>query len=156
MTGNHYSHSKHLGSSLFEVLIVMAIVAILSALSLSSYLCQRQLVQSVREVMAFLAYQQQRSLLFNCKVQIVLWLSPINKLEAKSLTTPTTKESIQLGLNNQLIRSTATRFTFCGLRQTLRPMHFVLSNGDEEVKIIISSLGRIRACSQTIKAFSVC
>ncbi|AWF42429.1 putative prepilin peptidase dependent protein A [Proteus mirabilis] len=117
---------------------------------------QRQLVQSVREVMAFLAYQQQRSLLFNCKVQIVLWLSPINKLEAKSLTTPTTKESIQLGLNNQLIRSTATRFTFCGLRQTLRPMHFVLSNGDEEVKIIISSLGRIRACSQTIKAFSVC
>lgn len=108
MTGNHYSHSKHLGSSLFEVLIVMAIVAILSALSLSSYhqlLRQRQLVQSVREVMAFLAYQQQRSLLFNCKVQIVLWLSPINKLEAKSLTTPTTKESIQLGLNNQLIRS---------------------------------------------------
>ncbi|EMI5800301.1 prepilin-type N-terminal cleavage/methylation domain-containing protein, partial [Proteus mirabilis] len=80
MTGNHYSHSKHLGSSLFEVLIVMAIVAILSALSLSSYhqlLRQRQLVQSVREVMAFLAYQQQRSLLFNCKVQIVLWLSPI-------------------------------------------------------------------------------
>ncbi|NAG47432.1 potassium:proton antiporter, partial [Escherichia coli] len=73
-----------------------------------------------------------------------------------SLTTPTTKESVQLGVSNQLIRSTATRFTFCGLRQTLRPMHFVLSNGDEEVKIIISSLGRIRACSQTIKAFSVC
>lgn len=150
------------GISLLEILIVMLIVSILSYLSISSYqhlIKQRHLIQSVRETIAFLYYQQQQALLFNVKIKISLHLSPSNKIVAIpfSLRYLSEKQTIyQLSLGIQLKQSTVSNFTFGGIRQTLKPMSFVLQNEEDEVKIIISSLGRIRACSQKIKVFSSC
>ena len=148
------------GVSLLEILIVMLIVSILSYLSISSYqhvIKQRHLIQNVRETIAFLSYQRQQALLFNVKIKIVFWLSPHNKIMATPLHyLPVQQEIFSLAPGIQLKQSTISNVTFGGIRQTLRPMSFVLQSEEGEVKIIISSLGRIRACSQKIKVFASC
>lgn len=150
------------GISLLEILIVMMIVSILSYLSISAYQhfsYQRQLLHSVRETIAFLSYQQQQALLFNVKIKITLLLSPNNKIVAIPLHfryLPEQQDIFQLASGIQLKQSTVSNFTFGGIRQTLKPMSFILHSTEGEVKVIISSLGRIRACSQNMKAFSPC
>lgn len=151
---------SELGISLLEMLIVMMIASILSYLSITTYqqfTHQRQLIHSVRETIAFLSYQRQQALLFNIKIRISLHLSPSNKVVAIPLRHSPEKQIIfQLASGIQLKQSTVSNFTFGGLRQTLRPMSFVLQSSEGEVSIVISSLGRIRACSQKIKVFSPC
>ncbi|MDO5404771.1 potassium:proton antiporter [Proteus faecis] len=153
---------SELGISLLEMLIVMMITSILSYLSITTYqqyTHQRQLIHSVRETIAFLSYQRQQALLFNIKIKISLHLSPSNKVVAMPfpLRYSTEKQTIfRLASGIQLKQSTVSNFTFGGIRQTLRPMSFVLQHSESEVKIVISSLGRIRACSQQIKVFSPC
>lgn len=150
------------GISLLEMLIVMMIASILSYLSITTYqqfTHQRQLIHSVRETIAFLSYQRQQALLFNIKIKISLHLSPSNKVVATPFSQQhlTEKQTIfQLTTGIQLKQSTVSNFTFGDIRQTLRPMSFVLQSPEGEVKIVISSLGRIRACSQKIKVFSPC
>lgn len=150
------------GISLLEILVVMMIVSILSYLSIPAYqhfTYQRQLLHSVRETIAFLSYQQQQALLFNVRIKITLLLSPNNKIIATPLHSRHLSEQqdiFQLASGIQLKQSTVSNFTFGGIRQTLKPMSFVLHSVEGEVKIIISSLGRIRACSQSMKAFSSC
>lgn len=150
------------GISLFEMLIVMMITSILSYLSITTYqqfTHQRQLIHSVRETIAFLSYQRQQALLFNIKIRISLHLSPSNKVVAIPFPhrhSPEKQIIFQLSSGIQLKQSTVSNFTFGGLRQTLRPMSFVLQSSEGEVSIVISSLGRIRACSQKIKVFSPC
>ncbi|WP_193016070.1 prepilin-type N-terminal cleavage/methylation domain-containing protein [Proteus sp. FME41] len=148
------------GVSLLEILIVMLIVSIVSYLSISSYqqiIKQRYLIQSVRETIAFLSYQRQQALLFNVKIKMVFLLSPHNKIMATPLhPLSIQQETFSLVSGIQLKQSTVSNFTFGGIRQTLKPMNFILQSEEGEVKIIISSLGRIRACSQKIKVFSSC
>lgn len=150
------------GISLLEILVVMMIVSILSYLSIPAYqhfTDQRQLLHSVRETIAFLSSQQQQALLFNVRIKITLLLSPNNKIIATPLYSRHLSEQqdiFQLASGIQLKQSTVLNFTFGGIRQTLKPMSFVLHSVEGEVKIIISSLGRIRACSQSMKAFSSC
>ncbi len=150
------------GISLLEMLIVMVIASILSYLSITTYqqfTHQRQLIHSVRETIAFLSYQRQQALLFNIKIKISLHLSPSNQVVAIPfpLRHLSEKQTIfQLASGIQLKQSTVSNFTFGGIRQTLKPMSFVLQGSEGEVKVVISSLGRIRACSQTIKVFSPC
>lgn len=153
---------NNIGVSLLEALIVMAIVSILSHLSLSAYqhfTSQRQLVHNVRETIAFLAYQQQQALLYHTKIKIFLLLSPINQITALPLHlrySSEEKDIFSLSSGVELTHSTTSYFTFGDLRQTLKPMSFILKSVEGEVKIIISSLGRIRACSQQVKVFSPC
>ncbi|MFB0772407.1 potassium:proton antiporter [Proteus cibi] len=150
------------GISLFEMLVVMMIASILSYLSITTYqqfTHQRQLIHSVRETIAFLSYQRQQALLFNIKIKISFHLSPSNQVVATPFPLPYSNEKqtiFQLSTGVQLKQSTVSNFTFGRVRQTLRPMNFVLQSSEGEVKIIISSLGRIRACSQKIKVFSPC
>lgn len=161
---NVYQVNNELGVSLFEILIVMTIIAILSHFSLSAYqknTKKQQLIHSVRETIAFLSSQRQQAILFNHKIQIVLSLSPINDITAStllSLSSFQNQKRFQFNSDIQLIQATATQFTFSGLRQTLKPMSFIIADTriGAEVKIIISSLGRIRACSKQIKVFSSC
>lgn len=156
------TQERELGSSLLEILIVMMIVSILSYLSISQYQYitgQRQLIHSVREVIAFLSSQRQQALLFNVKIKITLLLSPNNRIIAQPLhhqSLPAQQEIFQFTSGIQLKQPTVSHFTFSGIRQTLRPMSFVLQSDQGEVKIILSSLGRIRACSQKIRVFSSC
>jgi prepilin peptidase dependent protein A len=153
---------SELGISLLEMLIVMMITSILSYLSITTYqkfIHQRQLIHSVRETIAFLSYQRQQALLFNIKIKISLHLSPSNKIVAIPFPlrhSPEKQTIFQLASGIQLKQSTVSNFTFGGIRQTLRPMSFVLQSSEGEVSIVISSLGRIRACSQKIKVFSPC
>lgn len=157
-----HQQESEFGISLLEMLIVMMIASILSYLSITTYqqfTHQRQLIHSVRETIAFLSYQRQQARLFNIKMKISFHLSPSNKI----VTIPfhqrhlTEKQTIfQLVSGVQLTQSTVSNFTFGEIRQTLRPMSFVLQSSEGEVKIVISSLGRIRACSQKIKVFSPC
>lgn len=157
-----HQQESEFGISLLEMLIVMMIASILSYLSITTYqqfTHQRQLIHSVRETIAFLSYQRQQALLFNIKIKISFHLSPSNKLIAIPLPLqhlPEKQTIFQLASGVQLKQSTVSNFTFGGIRQTLRPMSFVLQSSEGEVKIVISSLGRIRACSQKIKAFSPC
>lgn len=150
------------GISLLEMLIVMVIASILSYLSITTYqqfTHQRQLIHSVRETIAFLSYQRQQALLFNIKIKISLHLSPSNQVVAIPFPLrhlPEKQTIFQLASGIQLKQSTVSNFTFGGIRQTLKPMSFVLQGSEGEVKVVISSLGRIRACSQTIKVFSLC
>lgn len=153
---------SELGISLLEMLIVMMITSILSYLSITTYqkfIHQRQLIHSVRETIAFLSYQRQQALLFNIKIKISIHLSPSNKIVAVPFSLrylPEKQTIFQLSSGIQLKQSTVSNFTFGGIRQTLRPMSFVLQSSEGEVKVVISSLGRIRACSQKIKVFSPC
>ncbi|MCK9780694.1 potassium:proton antiporter [Proteus columbae] len=157
-----HQQESEFGISLLEMLIVMMIASILSYLSITTYqqfTHQRQLIHSVRETIAFLSYQRQQARLFNIKMKISFHLSPSNKI----VTIPfhqrhlTEKQTIfQLVSGVQLTQSTVSNFTFGEIRQTLRPMSFLLQSSEGEVKIVISSLGRIRACSQKIKVFSPC
>ncbi|WP_231039831.1 potassium:proton antiporter [Proteus alimentorum] len=157
-----HQQESEFGISLLEMLIIMMIVSILSYLSITTYqqfTHQRQLIHSVRETIAFLSYQRQQALLFNIKIKISFHLSPSNKLIAIPFPLqhlPEKQTIFQLTSGIQLKQSTVSNFTFGGTRQTLRPMSFVLQSSEGEVKIVISSLGRIRACSQKIKAFSPC
>lgn len=158
---NFYKDSET-GSSLLEVLIVVAIVSILSCLSLAAYQhfnAQHQLIHGVRETLAFLSYQRQQAVLFNTNIKISLLLSPKNQIIAVPLYSqyaPEKQDVFQLKAGLQVEKSTAPYFTFGGLRQSVKPMSFIIQGLEGEVKIIISSLGRIRACSQQIKAFSPC
>lgn len=157
-----HQQESEFGISLLEMLIIMMIASILSYLSITTYqqfTHQRQLIHSVRETIAFLSYQRQQALLFNIKIKISFHLSPSNKLIAIPFPLqhlPEKQTIFQLTSGIQLKQSTVSNFTFGGTRQTLRPMSFVLQSSEGEVKIVISSLGRIRACSQKIKAFSPC
>ncbi|WP_232797374.1 potassium:proton antiporter [Proteus columbae] len=157
-----HQQENEFGISLLEMLIVMMIASILSYLSITTYqqfTHQRQLIHSVRETIAFLSYQRQQALLFNIKIEISLHLSPSNKVVAIPFSLrhlPEKQIIFQLASGIQLKQSTVSNFTFGGIRQTLRPMSFVLQSSEGEVKIVISSLGRIRACSQKIKVFSPC
>lgn len=157
-----HQQESEFGISLLEMLIVMMIASILSYLSITTYqqfTHQRQLIHSVRETIAFLSYQRQQALLFNIKIKISFHLSPSNKIVAIPfpLRYLSEKQTIfQLVSGVQLTQSTVSNFTFGEIRQTLRPMSFVLQSSEGEVKIVISSLGRIRACSQKIKVFSPC
>lgn len=157
-----HQQESEFGISLLEMLIIMMIASILSYLSITTYqqfTHQRQLIHSVRETIAFLSYQRQQALLFNIKIKISFHLSPSNKLIAIPFPLqhlPEKQTIFQLASGIQLKQSTVSNFTFGGTRQTLRPMSFVLQSSEGEVKIVISSLGRIRACSQKIKAFSPC
>lgn len=149
------------GISLFEMIIVMAIVTSLSYLSISTFShinTQRQLIQSVREVMAFLATQRQYALLFNNPIKITLLITPDNKIIATPFQhgSLSKSETYQLIAGIELKQTTVKNVTFGHLRQTLKPMSFIIQKSGNEVKIIISSLGRIRACSQQIKVFSPC
>ncbi|MEQ4924936.1 prepilin-type N-terminal cleavage/methylation domain-containing protein [Proteus hauseri] len=161
---SQYQVENEIGVSLFEVLIVMTIISILSHLSLSAYqhnVKKQQLIHSVRETIAFLSSQRQQAILFNHKIQIILSLSPHNDITANiqsSLPPAQKQKRFRFVSGVQLIKATTMQFSFGGLRQTLRPMSFVIADSriSAEVKIIISSLGRIRACSQQIKAFSSC
>lgn len=149
------------GISLFEMIIVMAIVASLSYLSISIFShikAQRQLIQSVREVIAFLATQRQYALLFNNPIKITLLIAPDNKIIATPFQykSSSKNEIYQLVAGIELKQTTVKNVTFGHLRQTLKPMSFVIKKAGNEVKIIISSLGRIRVCSQQIKVFSSC
>ncbi|MDM3562006.1 potassium:proton antiporter, partial [Proteus vulgaris] len=67
---------------------------------------------------------------------------------------PVQQEIFSLAPGIQLKQSTISNVTLGGIRQTLRPMSFLLQSEEGEVKIIISSLGRIRECSQNIKVFA--
>lgn len=157
-----YQSNREVGASLLEVLIVMMIVSILCHVSMSTYqhvVGQNQLIQSVRETIAFLSYQRQQALLFNTKIKITLLLFPENKITATPITHLSLSQhqtSFQLASGLKLTKTTVSYFTFGERRQTLKPMSFIVANNESEVKIIISSLGRIRACSHQIKAFSPC
>lgn len=157
-----HQQESEFGISLLEMLIVMMIASILSYLSITTYqqfTHQRQLIHSVRETIAFLSYQRQQALLFNIKMKISFHLSPSNKIVTipfHQRHLPEKQTIFQLVSGVQLTQSTVSNFTFGEIRQTLRPMSFVLQSSEGEVKIVISSLGRIRACSQKIKVFSPC
>lgn len=160
-----WNYTNETGSSLFEVVIVIAIISIISYTSITSYQYttkQRQLTDCVREIIAFLSYQEQQALLFNITIKINLFLSPKNLIRAMPISKQSSSllivqpEDFQLVKGIELAQSTVQSFSFGEIRQTLKPMSFVIKNTHSEVKIIISSLGRIRACSRHIRDYPLC
>lgn len=118
-----------------ELLIALAISAVLGALALPVFT------------------QQTESLLLQREAS--RWLSYLRQVKAKSITN---KEAIAVDLatfsrsprssrvETEYTYSVATSLTFYGESATATPGHIRLTGKNGQVKVIISSVGRIRSC----------
>ena len=123
------------GYSLIELIIALAISAILGGFSLPLF------------------HQQTASLLL--QQETARWLAYLQQVQAKSKRSRDDIEvdlqSLQStasdsGLVTESTYSLASPLTFYGESATANPGHIRLISGERQVKLIISSVGRIRGC----------
>ncbi|MGM7892273.1 prepilin peptidase-dependent protein [Yersinia enterocolitica] len=157
---------KQKGISLIELLLVIALAGIMTVWGAQSWHHYRQrerLADSARQLLAFLTHLQAKANRNNSTT--LLWirqdgqgcLGSGNKptiacslLEGGIFTPPYPDVSITISLNKEI--------GFYGIRNTAQAGNIMLSNPAGHIRLIISSRGRIRLCSegQSIAGIHLC
>lgn len=164
ISGN--SIKKQKGISLVELLLVIALAGIMTVWGAQSWHHYRQrerLADSARQLLAFLTHLQAKANRSNNTA--LLWIRydkqrclgsghkptvDCSLLEGEIFIPPYSDVSMTISLNKEI--------GFFGIRNTAQAGNIVLSNPAGRIRLIISSRGRIRLCSegQSIAGIHLC
>lgn len=147
--------------TLIEILLVIAITAILSAMGISSWQNYRQravLEQSSAGLLAFLTRAQAAANWRNQTYLLQLGKQGARGCVAASQTKRNGECDTDSGLRfvlpepslNLEVSHSDIGFGFYGIRNTAGTGHIVVSNQAGRVKVILSAKGRLRRCSESI------
>ena len=147
--------------TLIEILLVIAITAILSATGISSWQNYRQravLEQSSAGLLAFLTRAQAAANWRNQTYLLQVGKQGARGCVAASQTKRNGECDTDSGLRfvlpepslNLEVSHSDIGFGFYGIRNTAGTGHIVVSNQAGRVKVILSAKGRLRRCSESI------
>ncbi|MDV6316950.1 prepilin-type N-terminal cleavage/methylation domain-containing protein [Idiomarina sp. HP20-50] len=123
------------GYSLIELVIALAISAILGAFALPVFHQQTTSLLLQRETIRWLLYLQQ-----------VQAKSKSQNIATEANLAAVINKSGNAGVDTESTYNAASPLIFDGESATANPGHIKLKSRDREVKVIISSKGRIRTC----------
>ncbi|MBS0056410.1 prepilin peptidase-dependent protein [Yersinia sp. Marseille-Q3913] len=161
---NHLIKQK--GISLIEVLLVIALVGIMAtwgAQSWHQYRQRERLADSARQLLAFLTHLQVQANRSNDTA--LLWVQQHGKGCLGSGDKPTEPCSVLTGRvfippypDVAITMSLQKSIGFYGVRNTAQAGSILLNNPAGSIRLIISSRGRMRLCSegQSISGIHVC
>ncbi|MGE4801740.1 prepilin peptidase-dependent protein [Yersinia hibernica] len=158
--------TKQKGISLIELLLVIALAGVMATWGTQSWHHYRQrerLADSARQLLAFLTHLQAKANRNNSSV--LLWVEPGQQgclgsgdkpvtpcalLENSVFTPPYTDVAIAISLKKEI--------GFFGTRNTAQAGNIMLNNSAGRIRLILSSRGRMRLCSeeQSISGIHLC
>lgn len=154
------THHKQTGMTLVELMLVMMLAGCLSGFSVSSWYHYQQMLrleESAQELLTFLTHLQADANWHNTTA--LVWIKPGSPWCIGSGTLPAQCDSDdatrwQWGPRYPEIllqEYTQKSIGLYGLRATAQSGHITINNSAGSVRLIISSLGRLRLCSDGVR-----
>ncbi|MBW7981423.1 prepilin-type N-terminal cleavage/methylation domain-containing protein [Enterobacillus tribolii] len=152
----------HRGFTLTETLLVILLLAMMAVRGLSGWRDYRQalrLEQSGRQLLDFLARQQQRANLENRSLKLWAKDGKAGCLGVQDEAEPRCEPGLSRFLppydGTALSHQFSNDAGFFGVRNTAQAGHVQLSNGAGSVRVVWSGQGRLRLCAQARRLLSI-